>query len=61
MNGPKLAQIRAAYRRRRIQRLVARMDHHERKILATCGELLALVKPGGRLEAQVLAILKSIN
>lgn len=61
MNGPNLAQIRAAYRRRRIQRLVARMDHHERKILTICGELLALVKPGGRLEAQVMAILKSMN
>jgi hypothetical protein len=61
VNGPKLAQIRAAYRRRRVQRLVARLDHHERAILTTCGELLALVKPGGRLEAQVMAILKSIN
>jgi hypothetical protein len=37
------------------------MDQHERKILTICGELLALVKPGGRLEAQVMAILKSIN
>jgi hypothetical protein len=37
------------------------MDQHEHQILAICGELLALVKPGGRLEAQVMAILKRIN
>ena len=61
MSSPQLAKIRAAYRRRRVQRLVSKLDHHERAILATCGELLALVKPGGRLEAQVLAVLKSIN
>jgi len=61
VRGTKLAQIRAAYRRRRVERLVARMDQHEHQILAICGELLALVKPGGRLEAQVMAILKRIN
>ena len=61
MSNLKLAQIRAAYRRRRVQRLVAKMDQHERAILTICGELLAIVKPGGRLEAQVMAVLKSIN
>lgn len=61
MNGPRLAQIRAAYRRRRVKRLMAKLDAHERAILTICGELLALVKPGGRLEAQVMAVLKSIN
>lgn len=61
MRELKLAQIKAAYRRRRVQRLVAKMDQHERAILTICGELLALVKPGGRLEAQVMAILKAIN
>jgi len=58
---PKLLQIRAAYHRRRVQRLVLKLDAQERAVLHTCGELLALVKPGGRLEAQVLAILKTLN
>lgn len=61
MSGPKLLAIRAVIRKRRVQRLVHRLEAQERAVIQTMGQLLALAKPGGRLEAELLAALRRIN